>query len=415
MFTIIRSNEFSNQSLKGPGILLVLLILSACRDFLPGNPATATPTAAPSEPVAAPTTWPELETWLAAAWLNSLNPAAVRYALQQAGWQDSYDDWLAADFDGDLRDEWAVLLYPPGVTSESVFGRPGNLWIVNGGGLIYRHYESVNTESGEDIAPDFVGLADLTGNNLPELVIDEHVCGAHTCYGNYQILSSANGSIENIVRRQPENDVEEANVISVSYPDTYFADHQQDGHQDFIVNGGAIGSVGAGIVRTYTEVWSWDGTDVVLTEVIPDYTQYRHHILYEANERMAAGELDQALLLYEQAINDSNLVTPEFSHTQTETYQAISQLAAFRLILLDLLANDPNRAQSRVAWLQSNYPGTASAQAAAALVQNWTGPEGMAALCATIEAEIQALPNPTGALADLGYGNPTLTAADLCP
>jgi hypothetical protein len=415
MFTIIRSNEFSNQSLKGPGILLVLLILSACRDFLPGNPATATPTAAPSEPVAAPTTWPELETWLAAAWLNNLNPAAVRYALQQAGWQDSYDDWLAADFDGDLRDEWALLLYPPGVTSESVFGRPGNLWIVNGGGLIYRHYESVNTESGEDIAPDFVGLADLTGNNLPELVIDEHVCGAHTCYGNYQILSSANGSIENIVRRQPENDVEEANVISVSYPDTYFADHQQDGHQDFIVNGGAIGSVGAGIVRTYTEVWSWDGTDVVLTEVIPDYTQYRHHILYEANERMAAGELDQALLLYEQAINDSNLLTPEFSHTQTETYQAISQLAAFRLILLDLLANDPNRAQSRVTWLQSNYPGTASAQAAAALVQNWTGPEGMAALCATIEAEIQALPNPTGALADLGYGNPTLTAADLCP
>jgi hypothetical protein len=130
---------------------------------------------------------------------------------------------------------------------------------------------------------------------------------------------------------------------------------------------------------------------------------------------MAAGELDQALLLYEQAINDSNLVTPEFSHTQTETYQAISQLAAFRLILLDLLAADSNRAQSRLTWLQNNYPGTASAQAAAALVQNWTGPEGMAALCETIEAEIQALPNPTGALADLGYGNPTLTAADLCP
>lgn len=361
-----------------------------------------------------PTDWEGLANWLTAAWQNNTNPAAVRTALQAAGWQRGFEDWHAADFDGDLQDEWILVLYQPG-SVEMVFGAIGNLWIVNGAGVIYRYYDSVSPDTMDAIAPTVVGLADMTGDGRPELVTDATFCGAHTCFGNYQIISSVYGLPQNIVQRPPAIEGEPPNIITLSYPDTRFEDVTGDGQTDFLVHGGTIGSAGAGIVRPYTEVWAWDGTAVTLADTILDTTNYRHHILYEANQLMAEGDLAGALLLYERAINDNSLISYVYGPSETETYASISQFAAFRLILIDLLQGDSSRAAGRLAWLNQNYPGTAAAQGAATLVNNWSGPEGMAALCATIESNLQALPNPTGALADLGYGNPSLTAEDFCP
>ena len=97
------------------------------------------PTAVSGPLAAAPTEWENLESWLATLWRGNMNPAAVRAALQQSGMQRSPDDWRAADFDGDLLDEWVVVLYDqslPGVP----FGSPGDLWVVNGDGVIFRYY-----------------------------------------------------------------------------------------------------------------------------------------------------------------------------------------------------------------------------------------------------------------------------------
>jgi hypothetical protein len=371
--------------------------------------------AATVEGGAAPADWAGLESWLVEAWRSNTNPAAVRAALQAAGRQIDDNDWRAADFDGDLRDEWALVLYDLSIPAE-LSGRAGNLWVVNGNGIGYRLYQAVGSNTFESVAPAFVGLGDMTGDGLPELVIDQHTCGAHTCFGNYQVLGYRNGSIQSLVSRPPVSEGDPANTINMSYPDTRLEDANLDGLADFVVHGGGIGSVGAGIVRTWAEVWSWDGAAVTLREKRLDPTQYRHHILYEANDLMAAGNLDQALFLYEQAINDGRLVTaPFFNRTEAEAKSAIDQFAAFRLILIDLLHNDPARAAGRLAWLEGTYPGSAAAQGAAMLANGWTGQEGQAALCAQIESTLAALPDPTGALADMGYGNPSLSAADYCP
>jgi hypothetical protein len=296
-----------------------------------------------------------------------------------------------------------------------VFGRVGNLWIVNGNGIVYSYYEVVGNNTFDSIMPAIIGLEDMTGNGLPELVADQHTCGAHTCFGNYRVLGYHNGQIQSLASRPLLVEDGPTDTINISYPDTRFEDANGDGLPDFLVHGGSIGSVGAGIVRTFTQAWSWDGTAVTLADTLLDPTEYRHHILYEANDLMAAGSLDQALLLYEQAINDDSLTTPTLLLTEAETKSAIDQFAAFRLILIDLLHNDPARATSRLSWLQSNFPGTAAAQGATTLVNGWSGPEGQAALCSQIETTLATLPNPTGALSDLGYGNPSLTAEDYCP
>ncbi len=364
---------------------------------------------------AAPTDWENLESWLAILWRSNVNPAAVRAALQQSGMQRSSDDWRAADFDGDLQDEWVVVLYDqsmPGVP----FGSPGDLWVVNGDGVAFRYYTAPSRDIYEFLAPTIIGVTDMTGDGLPELIADVSICGAHTCTNNYRIIGLTNGQLADLVIAQPtpeEGDL--AQTISMTFADARLEDISGDGLPEFLVHGGTIGSAGAGIVRPRTAVWGWNGTDVVLNETILDPTAYRHHILYEANDRMAAGDLDGALALYEAAINDGALRDDGFAHTPEQTRADISAFAAVRLILIDLLQGNTERANNRLFWLEGTYPGSVMAQWATTLIAEWAGPEGLDALCDRIETGLLAVENPAGALADMGYGNPSLTAGDFCP
>jgi hypothetical protein len=383
----------------------------------PGGCGTVcvTPTPITGPLGAAPTDWENLESWLTMLWRSNVNPAAVRAALQQSGMQKSLGDWAAADFDGDLQDEWVLVLYDqslPGLP----FGSAGDLWIVNGDGVLFRYYAAPSNDIYEFIAPTIIGAADMTGDGLPELITDATLCGAHTCFGNYRVIGLRDGQPGDLVQAPPVADAENpGTVISMSYPDTQLQDIDGDGLAEFVVHGGTIGSVGAGVVRPRTEIWRWDGAAVTLANTILDPTQYRHHILYEANDVMAAGDLTTALALYEATINDGTLRDDGFMHAPEVTRAAINSFAAFRLILIDLMQGNGERADGRLAWLQTNYSQSAAAGAAAALVGGWSGPENAATLCDQIESNLAALENPTGALADMGYGNPSLGAADFCP
>lgn len=364
---------------------------------------------------AAPTAWEALEGWLMILWRSNMNPAAVRAALQQSGMQRSLEDWAAADFDGDLQDEWVLVLYDqslPGVP----FGAPGDLWIVNGNGVAYRYYTAPSSDIYEFLAPTILAVADLTGDGKPELVTSVVACGAHTCTSYYRIIGNAAGQFTDLVLGQPSPEEGVAgNPITMFSADAKLEDTNGDQIPEFLVHGGAIGSVGAGVVRTYTEVWGWDGTAITLRETILDPTAYRHHVLYEANDRMAAGDLDGALTLYETAINDDALRDDGYAYPPEQVRADVSAFAAFRLILIDLLQGQVERAGSRLAWLEATYPNAPAAGAAAALLGGWAGPESAAALCEGIEAGLAAQPNPTGALADMGNANPALTAENFCP
>ncbi len=373
------------------------------------------PTAVSGPLSAAPVAWESLEGWLATLWRSNVNPAAVRAALQQSGIQRSLEDWAAADFDGDLQDEWVLVLYDqslPGVP----FGAPGDLWVVNGDGVVFRYYTAPSSDIYDFLAPTIFALADLTGDGRPELVTAVVSCGAHTCTTSYRILGHADGQFSDLVRghASPEDGLA-GNVIAMPTADARLEDVDGDGLPELLVHGGAIGSVGAGVVRPRTEVWGWDGAAMALRETILDPATYRHHVLYEANDRLAAGDLAGALALYEAAINDAALRDDGYSYPPEQVRADVSAFAAFRLILIDLRQGESERAAGRLAWLQENYPESAAAGAAAALVAGWTGPESAAALCASIAAGLATLPNPTGALADMGYGNPSLGAGDFCP
>lgn len=372
-----------------------------------------TPVTGPLAP--APTDWESLEGWLTTLWQNNVNPAAVRAALQASGMQKSLSDWAAADFDGDLMDEWVLVLYDqslPGLP----FGVAGDLWIVNGDGVVFRYHDAPSNDIFQFLAPSIIAMTDMTGDGLPEIITDAPVCGASTCTNNYRIIGPQDGRIADLVVAPPVAEVEPAGqVISVPYADTRIEDVDADGLLELLVHGGTLGSAGAGIVRPHTEVWGWDGAAVTRTDIILDPTAYRHHILYEANDLMASGDLARAMPLYEAVINDNALRDDGYSYPPEQVRADISAFAAFRLILIDRLIGDSERAASRLAWLLATYPDSPVAGAADRLIREWGTYGNSTELCAQIEGGLATLENPTGSLADMGYGNPSLGAADLCP
>lgn len=372
-----------------------------------------TPITGPLAP--APTDWENLESWLTMLWRSNVNPAAVRAALQQSGMQKTLSDWAAADFDGDLQDEWVLVLYDqslPGLP----FGSAGDLWIVNGDGVLFRYYAAPSNDIYEFLAPTVTGLTDMTGDGLPELITDAPICGASTCTNNYRIIGPKDGQMVDLVIAPPVTDsAQPGPIISVTYADTRVEDIDTDGLPELLVHGGTLGSAGAGIVRSRTEVWGWDGAAIMRTDVILDPSNYRHHILYEANDLMASGDLARALPLYEAVINDGSLRDDGYAYPPEQVHADSSAFAAFRLILIDRLIGDSERAAGRLAWLLATYPDSAAASAADRLIREWGVYGNSVALCEQIESGLSELENPTGALADMGYGNPSLGAADFCP
>lgn len=373
--------------------------------------ATMTPPAAADLP-SVPTDWDGLRGWLSTVYFDSGDTAVLSTLLRDAGWITGDADLVVVDFTGNGRFEWALLLYVPDTLGQE-YRYPANVWVVSGGEIVYQHVENP-LDLGFSLQLQLLPPVDLTGDALPELIINEESCGAHTCFTGLQVFTLSNGSPLNIVQSTDPNFPQQ---ISVSYATISFADETGDGIHDILVNGGSVGSAGAGITRTYTEIWSWNSAaaELQLVDTVLDPTKYRNHLIYEANELYQSGDFETAQSLYEQAIQDDSLETPGFILSAEETFDAIVQFATFRLMLIDLQTAREASAADRLVALQQRYPEAPITEAAATMLFEWETADQLPALCGQITEKLETYANPTGGLENLGYANPLITAVDVCP
>lgn len=376
-----------------------------------------------------------LAEWLTDAYQRGIEAEQVQTALQTARWQGDADkDFHIADVDGDGRDEWLVTFY----MFDSDFmpwGSPGDFWVIGNEGLEYRfftpdRYFDEDYETQPEFwwgAPTVLTTQDLTGDEVPDIVLDRTICGAHTCTNAYYILGKQDDRLHNRVQL-PES-YDGVGTITMTYSEVQpFEDVTGDGLADFRIHGGSVGSAGSGIQRTRTEVWAWNGRAIALTDIQLDPTHYRYHLLWEANELFSAGELDQAARLYETVISDASLSNEGSFNSEREVYDDSRQFAAFRLTLLGLMEDDTQRAQRWSRWLATTYPGTRLTEAVTLLLSsagnNSAGNNALRQGCANVtqfltQFEVEEsgwiTASPTGTLRDMGYANPMLTATDVCP
>jgi hypothetical protein len=382
-----------------------------------------------------------LAEWLHAAWQAGIEPAKIQLALEDAGWLDSNDDWHVADVTGDGKDEWLVTLYlsPTRVT----WGRSGDFWIIGEEGLLFRLFlpedyfciSFCNSEFhfGEGV-PQVIGITDMTGDGLPEIVLRRTMGGAHTITQSYFVLSNHFGSVQNLVElpfdRYRWGDVvtllyqnEEAKTISMTYSvPVGFEDMTGNGLHDLMIHGGWHGSAASGVQRTRTEVWSWNGAAIALSQVHWDATNYRMHLLWEGNDKYYLGQFDVAGLLFQQVIDDETLQESPYGN-QTVHYHSSRFFAAFRLLLIALVTGNEDDIYHWEQWLNEYYHEYPISEAATILLHAWEKHTDLNIACEQVTnylldfetpGRFRQGKNPTGSLVDMGYANPRLNTEDVC-
>lgn len=394
-----------------------------------GDAGPPTPTATDGE-TAMPVSLDELgappeETVALADWLNQAYDAqaeigALCAVLLAAAWMADDATCQSANLDGETPDEWLLGLYleptPDPASADSLQGPPGDFWIVGENGILHQMHGLGSSDLFGRL-PELVALVDMTGDEQDDAILVYVTCGAHTCYHNYQIISADGGGVRNVVDVGEEGTPELSDFISMAYVDEeQVEDVTDDDLTDLVISGGLIGSAGAGIQRPFQEVWAWDGTSVTLAEREWEDTGYRFHRLYNANAAFDEEEYDEARSLYESVIVDASLEEVDYAGTVEEVRSYTRQFAAFRLALLPLLRGDITEATRWQNWLSQEYAGSLLSNATALLIQTWQqNGNNLPAACDQVTNYLAGQDSPTGPLEDMGYGNPALTADDVCP
>ena len=292
-------------------------------------------------------------------------------------------------------------------------------WLISVDELVH-----VQTEA-DAISPALLLLdSDFTGDGIVDIVYQQMNCGAHTCFGTYQMYSYHAGPFVSILdsstafaRRIHQTgiwvgyDPERPDTLNMSLPTITQVVLPEHPHPGLQFRGGMVGSVGAGVHQGFVQQWVWDGQAMVLASLTIDHTGYRHHELYDGNFAYSLGERDLAISHYQRVIFDDTL---NDNYTMDDelfgTKEMAQQIAAFRLLQL------PHTWQERwLTYLQTNFPESAVTIAASLYQEAIENGYSAEDACVDVASYLESQPEPTGIFnGGLGYSNPVIDAANLC-
>ena len=353
---------------------------------------------------------------LVRAWREGHDPAVVGEIADADRRFRAPDRWSAADLDGDGRDEWIAVLEP------RLCDRSPLLWIVGFGGSVARRNACVPLERC-DRSCRVVGAADLTGEGRDDVVVETVVRGAHTETMLYRVYGIQSGlgpdprpGLHSLVAAQVDGETPGlgiADAVEMTYARVRLKDETGDGTADLVVTGGLIGSAGAGDhQRERTEIWTIRGRRIRLYETRLAPTDLRIFLLYEANDAMAEGRLAAARILYRSVVNDASLRDVENLFGEP-TGPLVRQYAAFRLVHLALLRGGGAAVRHWLDWFGRRFSDSAIARAAETLVDLWS--EGPSTACGRVRDQLEDASMSWRPIEEMGYANPRLDAASLCP
>ena len=378
----------------------------------------------------------DLITWLEDHWQEGTNPDEIKRDLQAASWINSSEDFLLLDVDRDGQEEWLLSLsFDP---HPEPWGTSGDFWII-GEDLLYRYFEPEDyfrlgsesepipfAQSFDLTAPQVIAIQDYTGDRSLELLLQRQLCGAHTCVQSYTVLGYRDGAVHSLISQDPYADTDGTAVVMPSSQVERATDVTRDRRPDLLIHGGTYSSAGAGIQRPRTEVWAWDGNAMTLNDIRWESSNSRFHLLYEANYRLEQGNDDRATDLYRQIIEDTSLNDDVTGYNADSVYDSSRQFAAFRLMVMEMMDDDDRQFRNWERWLRRHYPDAPITEAARRMSDRWDGDNSRDDACRAAHDYLVALDGqlsddsdpsdaPTGPLRYMGYGNPTISGADVCP
>jgi len=173
-------------------------------------------------------------------------------------------------------------------------------------------------------APRLLHIQDFDADGMYDLVFSSTHCGAHTCFEELQILTWSGGIYVNKL---------EGSTLEFPYPEIKLTDFDHDGIYALEVTGTVIAAVGAGPQRDSINIWSYNSatTTWILSEQFYARSDFRVHQLHDAEDAMDREEYQIASLLFQQVIEDDDLLdwaNPGSERAYLSAYSFYKQIVA---------------------------------------------------------------------------------------
>lgn len=297
-------------------------------------------------------------------------------------------DVLEADLNGDGT---AEIVTAPRLGGEN---RP-----MTGGGTVIVIYQkdggwAVDRLPGDEVQGIFLyDVAELTGENPPEIIFGSAQAGAHTAHHKVFVSQWSPGNFITLPGRMEMASMQ----LEVKAP-------------DLVLHGGLIGSVGAGPQRSRTDRYRWTGAGFELVDRSYGEGDMGYWRLIDGVTHQRFGRLAEAEKAYREVMELQGEVAPSYvvEPEQAGKFDEAVQAAA-RLRLVAMLMGQNGRVPEAVALARE-----ASGPYADLLRETLPASSGAAA-CSYGAAWAEKHPDFIEALNGLsGYANKIWTAAKLC-
>jgi hypothetical protein len=327
-------------------------------------------------------------------------------ALYAAGVASQPVPVSSGDMTGDGVMDVAVSIYDP---SSQVSPPEGVLLVYTCDSGQFREAYRQTSEQGFG-APGIRYRQDLNNDGDDELVVSSPTCGANTCFEEALVLDWDSEAFANRL---------EGSTGELPYPDIRIEDPDGDGFFDILVVSSGFGSVGAGPQRSLLRRWTLaretGGWQLAGDTLEP--SNYRIHVLHDAERATLEGDYDLALLLYGRVAQDTTL--EEWMDPETERAN-LGAYALFKTAVIYLLQGRDEFAESTFEQQRVSFPpgesGSAFVELAEAFRQGYAGGDvssGCAAARQFAEEQSETILQPLGT-STYGYANPEYTPESIC-
>jgi tetratricopeptide (TPR) repeat protein len=338
-------------------------------------------------------------------------PAALEARLEEWGAIDDEAGLVLgdADFTGDGK--YDVLVNVRNL-DEEVFAlnQPGDLFIyVCEDGEYGDAFQALNDPVLS--IPDVLSADDINGDDQRDVLYQTINCGAHTCYTYLEALTWSEDDSTFVSML--------ADPISEPSAEVTLVDLDENGIIEVVVDTGYIGSVGAGVQRTFRDVYAWDSEAYVRASREVTSPQHPIHLVNDADALAAQGNYEEAITLYLRSYTDDTLDRTFSPYMGWEI--DLESYARYRTMLAHVMLGDLEAAQDVYDQLQSDYPdelaaGGLYAAYARRFWDNYTVTLDVGAACGAVIAPITEDDMFNNPVNQYGYANTYYDEpVDMCP
>ncbi len=314
----------------------------------------------------------------------------------------------SADLDGDGADEWLMALPVPGRGCGVTFC-PAYLVLFELDQDLFNPRAVIRGGPPHEIqmqSPELRLVDDLNADGQTEVLIQQHWCGAHTCFTGLTVGRWDGATWRDLA----------ADPIHQAYTDLTIEDRDGDGALEFVFHGGLIGSVGAGLQREHTLVFAWRDGAYRLVQDVPDPSDHPYYLVLDANAALAEGDWDRALELAERAVHDPDFEDAMVPVEEVDKRRIISY-AAVEAMLVHAHRGDVAQMEAvlnEVQGIDFVEPNVYT-EAAERLLDVYRDTGDVVEACAAMEDVVAQQPDQAVFFQWYGYNTARVTVDQICP